>query len=83
MAKAVSMATGISRWVGLYSPTGKEEWIWNSTKEIQNLVESWAGELPKKTDLDTETCAGFNITGFLHTTDCTEQCYSPVCQFGE
>ena len=83
MNKAVSMDSGISWWVGLYSPTGKEDWIWNSTKEIQNLVESWAGEPPRKTNLDTETCAGFNISGFLHATDCAEQGYSPVCQFGE
>ena len=84
MTAAVSVDVSLSWWVGLYSPKDSKDLIWNTTKQIQGLVESWAEETPSQTSVGKQDCVGFNISGSLHTTDCTGQgLYHPICMFGE
>ena len=84
MTAAVAVDATLSWWVGLYSPEDSKDLIWNTTKQVQSLVESWADESASMTSIGSQDCVGFNISGSLHTTDCAGQgVHHPVCMFGE
>ena len=84
MKKALVVDENMFWWVGLHSPENSEDLVWNSTKEPQQLVYSWAEGIPAKPDAETESCVGFDSSGALRVRDCGGQpSHSAICLFGK
>ena len=68
-------------WTGMHKAKNSDSFVWNSTNQEQELVNSWEGGNPTELEIEAEGCVGISSLGSLRAEDCTAK-HSAICQFG-